>query len=128
MLSISGAWGLCNVYLQSLIFFSVCLYVKQAIMLINLQDKIMENKIEKLSSKIYSTALMLSLVVALAAIMMLTFGGDRYLVLILKYAAWNFFPLCILFCYVFNAPIFVPLMDYFLDGNGSVFEYRISDV
>lgn len=97
-------------------------------MLINLQDKIMENKIEKLSSKIYSTALMLSLVVALAAIMMLTFGGDRYLVLILKYAAWNFFPLCILFCYVFNAPIFVPLMDYFLDGNGSVFEYRISDV
>lgn len=80
----------------------------------------MENKIEKLALKFYTPALVLCLVAALVIIAMLSFGGDKFLVLKIKYSAWEFLPLYILVFYVFFAPTTVPLMDYFLDRKKGV--------
>ncbi len=77
----------------------------------------MENRIEKLSSKIYLPALILSLVVALVVIAMLCFGGSKFLVLKMKYASWYFYPVYILLFYVFLGPVIVPLLDYYWNGK-----------
>lgn len=84
----------------------------------------MENKIEKLTSKLYLPALVLSLVMALIGIALLSFGGDKYLLLKVEYQAWHLYPVLILVSYVFLAPFIVPLMDYFMSSKKDVLELK----